>query len=182
MILRGKQIYLKEHLLEENYSLILNAFHDIEFVKYLSFAKQALALNDINDLKDFIAEFEGESIFEIYDYNNKFIGYTFLSDFKEREECEFGIFILDKNCWGKGIGSEVTRLMLEYAFNELNFEKVVLSTSEFNHAAINIYEKAGFKRIELLSEDRVIFHNDKWVLSGTVLMEIKKEDFIAILQ
>ncbi|MDD5463771.1 MAG: GNAT family protein [Candidatus Moranbacteria bacterium] len=168
-------------MLEENYSLILNAFHDIDVVKYLSFAKQALALNDVNDLKDFIAEFEGESIFEIYDYDDKFIGYTFLSDFKEKEECEFGIFILDKNYWGKGIGSEVTRLMLEYAFNELNFEKVVLSTSEFSHAAINIYEKAGFNKIELLPEDRTIFHEDKWFLSGTILMEIKRADFIATL-
>jgi RimJ/RimL family protein N-acetyltransferase len=175
MILRSKQIYLKEGLVEENYPFLLGWFHDLEVMKYIGWVKKGLALKNIEELKDFIAELEDGIIFGVYDHDDKFIGYATLSDFKGKEECEFGIFILDKNFWGKGIGMEVTRLMLDYAFKQLGMEKVLLSTSEFHKNAIRLYEKAGFKKTNLISNDRTIFHNGVWVLSGTVVMEIKNQ-------
>lgn len=177
MILQGKQIYLKKNLVEENYPLLLEWFHDLELMKYVSWVKRGLTLRNVEELKDFIAELENGIIFGIYDYDNKFIGYTTFSDFKGKEECEFGIFILDKNYWGKGIGFEVTKLMLDYAFNELEIRKVTLSTSEFHKKAVELYEKAGFKRTKIIPRDRVIYHNEKWLLSGTIEMEIERKDF-----
>lgn len=181
MILQGKQIYLKENLLEKNYPSILESFHDLEIVGYLSFAKKALLLKNTTELRNFMAAFGDEIIFEIYNNDNKFIGYTSLSDFKEKTECEFGIFILNKKYWGKGIGSEVTHAMLNYAFKKLGINKVTLTTSEFNKNAISLYEKIGFKITKLLPKDRTIFYDNKWLLSGTVLMEINEEDFIVAL-
>lgn len=172
MILQGKQIYIKEGLVEENYPLLLEWFHDLELMKYIGWIKKGLALKNIDELKEFISKLEDGIIFGIYDNNDKFIGYTSLSDFKGKEECEFGIFILDKNYWGKGIGFEVINLMLDYAFNQLGVEKVTLSTSEFHDKAIRLYEKAGFTKTKLISNDRTILHNGEWVLSGTVEMEI----------
>ena len=84
-------------------------------------------MKNTQELKEFISELENGIIFGIYScLDDKFIGYTSLSDFREKEECEFGIFILDKNYQGKGLGKEVTKLMLEYAFNDLEIEKVIL--------------------------------------------------------
>ena len=72
---------------------------------------------------------------------------------------------------------EVSRLVLKYAFEDLAMEKVVLSTSEFHQGAIRLYEKIGFRKSKIISNDRTIFHNGKWVLSGTLEMEIKKAEF-----
>jgi RimJ/RimL family protein N-acetyltransferase len=45
---------------------------------------------------------------------------------------------------GKGYGSEALRLMLNYAFNELNLYRVGLDVIASNTRAIHAYEKAGF--------------------------------------
>lgn len=177
MILKGEQIYLKKDLNEDNYPLLLEWFHDLDLMGYIGWVKRGLALKNIKELKKFISELEDGIIFGIYDNNDKFVGYTSLSDFKGKEECEFGIFILDRSYQGKGIGEEVTRLMLDYAFRKLGMDKVILSTSEFHDKAIKLYKKAGFKKTDLIPEDRAIFHEGRWILSGTVAMEIKKQDY-----
>ncbi|GAA4223597.1 hypothetical protein GCM10022254_01040 [Actinomadura meridiana] len=48
---------------------------------------------------------------------------------------------------GKGIGTEATRLTLDYAFHITNLRCVHLSVLTPNTAAIRAYEKAGFRRI-----------------------------------
>ena len=55
-----------------------------------------------------------------------------------------GMMIGNKSFWGKGIGTEVVALGLEFAFNTLNVHKVYLDVREDNLAAINIYEKNNF--------------------------------------
>ncbi|KKP66614.1 MAG: hypothetical protein UR65_C0086G0004 [Candidatus Moranbacteria bacterium GW2011_GWE2_35_164] len=67
--------------------------------------------------------------------------------------------------------------MLRYGFNQLEMEKIILSTSEFHIKAIALYEKMGFEKTQLIPEDRTIYHNNEWLLSGTVEMEIKQENF-----
>ena len=59
---------------------------------------------------------------------------------------EFGISIGETDLRGKGYGTEATRLMLQYAFEELNLNRVHLCVYDFNDAGIRSYEKAGFTR------------------------------------
>ena len=47
--------------------------------------------------------------------------------------------------WGKGYGTEATRTILSFAFNELNLHRVELEVYDFNARAIRTYEKAGFR-------------------------------------
>jgi RimJ/RimL family protein N-acetyltransferase len=48
---------------------------------------------------------------------------------------------------GQGLGTEATRLTLDWAFNMLGLHNVLLGVLPHNPAAIRAYEKAGFKRI-----------------------------------
>lgn len=48
--------------------------------------------------------------------------------------------------WGKGYGSEAMRLVLRYAFSELNVHRVQLTVIAYNARAIAMYEKLGFVR------------------------------------
>ena len=47
--------------------------------------------------------------------------------------------------WGKGYGTDAMRLLLRYAFGELNLERVSLAVYGFNPRAHRSYQKAGFK-------------------------------------
>ena len=69
---------------------------------------------------------------------------------------EFGIFIGEKTRWGKGFGSEATRLILDYGFSVLNLNNIYLRVYEFNKRAIRIYEKCGFKIIGKRRESKMI--------------------------
>ncbi|MEW5828147.1 MAG: GNAT family protein [Chloroflexota bacterium] len=46
---------------------------------------------------------------------------------------------------GRGYGTDAMRLVLRYAFTELNLARVTLNVFEYNPRAIRSYEKAGFK-------------------------------------
>lgn len=45
----------------------------------------------------------------------------------------------------KGYGSDAIKLILRYAFHELNLDRVGLDVIEYNTGAIKAYEKAGFQ-------------------------------------
>jgi RimJ/RimL family protein N-acetyltransferase len=56
----------------------------------------------------------------------------------------FHITIGEKDAWGKGFGTESTRLMLEHAFERLRLHRIGLSVFAFNERAIRSYRRAGF--------------------------------------
>ncbi|HOA72351.1 MAG TPA: GNAT family protein [Phycisphaerae bacterium] len=56
----------------------------------------------------------------------------------------FGINIGDTTQQGRGYGREATQLVLRYAFEELNLNRVELSVYADNWRAIRLYQKVGF--------------------------------------
>jgi len=59
-------------------------------------------------------------------------------------ECTLGIGLGDRQDWGQGYGTDALRLILRYAFTELNLERVSLDVYAYNPRAIRAYEKTGF--------------------------------------
>ena len=58
---------------------------------------------------------------------------------------KFTIAIGEKACWGKGYGTETTRLMLDYGFTCLGLHNIWLTVFEYNQRGVRAYQKAGFK-------------------------------------
>lgn len=56
----------------------------------------------------------------------------------------FYIGIADKINRNRGYGKETTALILEYAFNTLNLNRIQLHVAVENEAAVNVYKKTGF--------------------------------------
>lgn len=74
------------------------------------------------------------------------VGLTWLSEISISDRtATYGVFIGELDARGRGLGTEATRLMLEYAFNELGLHSVMLIVAAFNHAASRAYSKAGFR-------------------------------------
>jgi RimJ/RimL family protein N-acetyltransferase len=50
----------------------------------------------------------------------------------------------DRAYWGKGYGTDAVRVLLRYAFEELNLARVSLGVYDYNPRAVRVYEKVGF--------------------------------------
>lgn len=72
----------------------------------------------------------------------------------------YSIRIADSADWGRGFGSEVNRLMIEYGFEQLNLNRIQLHVYEGNSRALKSYEKAGFVKEGLLRQ--AMYHNDEY--------------------
>jgi ribosomal-protein-alanine N-acetyltransferase len=72
----------------------------------------------------------------------------------------FGILIGEKKFWGKGVGAEATRLIVEYAFRRLNLNRVDLGVYAEHGAAVRCYEGIGFKIEGRLRQD--LFHHGEY--------------------
>jgi len=55
-----------------------------------------------------------------------------------------GLGIGEREFWGKGYGTDVMKVILRYAFTEVNLNRVTLNVFEYNPRAVRSYEKAGF--------------------------------------
>ncbi len=62
----------------------------------------------------------------------------------EKKIATMGILIGDKEYWGKGVATEATNLIVDYAFRELGLKEVRLGVIATNTAARRVYEKCGF--------------------------------------
>jgi RimJ/RimL family protein N-acetyltransferase len=66
-------------------------------------------------------------------------------DWKNRS-AGFGISLGVPDEWGKGYGTEATRLVVQVAFERLNLHRVWLVVYEFNERGRRCYERAGFQQ------------------------------------
>jgi ribosomal-protein-alanine N-acetyltransferase len=72
---------------------------------------------------------------------------------------EVGLFIGDKQCWGKGYAAQAVRGIAAYAFSELRLQRLEAGCYEPNLASLNAFLKAGymlegFKRMHVQSDGK----------------------------
>ncbi len=67
-----------------------------------------------------------------------------------------GYLIGEIEYWGKGIGTELVKLLLEYGFKELNLHKIVVDVVVPNVSSIRCLEKNGFKLEGTLQKEMYI--------------------------
>ncbi|HYE84693.1 MAG TPA: GNAT family protein [Clostridia bacterium] len=68
---------------------------------------------------------------------------------------EFGVSVL-KEHWGKGIGTELIRHLLEWSKETGIIRKIDLRVRVDNHTAINVYRKLGFVQEGVITRDLLI--------------------------
>ncbi|HZW03998.1 MAG TPA: GNAT family protein [Anaerolineaceae bacterium] len=56
-----------------------------------------------------------------------------------------GIGLGDRRYWGQGFGTDAMRVIIRYAFEELNLRRISLTVFEYNPRAIRCYENLGFR-------------------------------------
>lgn len=84
-----------------------------------------------------------------------------------------GIFIGDKDYWGKGYGTDAMNVLVNFIFEQMNINKVKLHVFSFNERAIKSYEKSGFIREGVLRKE--IYKDGKYY--DDIVMGILKEEY-----
>jgi RimJ/RimL family protein N-acetyltransferase len=62
----------------------------------------------------------------------------------DNRACGFRICLIGPRAFGRGFGSEATRLVLAHAFDTVGINRVELEVYDFNPRARHVYEKVGF--------------------------------------
>ncbi|KAJ2080377.1 N-acetyltransferase 9 [Coemansia sp. RSA 988] len=86
----------------------------------------------------------------IYD-NSRMIGDVnfYLNSSENPHEAELEVMIAEQCSTGKGIATEVLRLMMEYAVNDIKVTDFVVRIKDTNASSIHIFEKKlGFEETE----------------------------------
>ncbi|HPR18440.1 MAG TPA: GNAT family protein [Candidatus Cloacimonadota bacterium] len=143
----GEKVYLSPLCVEDaqQYCEWLNDFEIaknlIIFENQLSLEREKMILQDMikNNAQIFGIVTQAE---------DKLIGNCSLFRLNERHrKGEVGIFIGDQEYWNKGYGTEALSLLVDYGFNILNLNNLMLEVFSFNQRAIRSYQKVGFKEI-----------------------------------
>ncbi|QHL88086.1 GNAT family N-acetyltransferase [Nibribacter ruber] len=153
----------------------LDWINDQEVIKY-----SLSAFHDLSTEADITQWFEGvlqdtESMnLAIIDTETQeCLGYATISNMSEASDGgEFFLFIGDKSAWGKGIGTEVTRQMVEKGFTEQDLHWIILVVSKSNRGGVKAYQRAGFT-IETMFRQRSM---EDGKLHDTFLMSIRREE------
>lgn len=174
-MLTGNKIILREFR-ESDIEKMHSWVNDQEITKYLAFAVFPRTLNDTKKFLDDQINRKSSSyvnfvICDISDTKQEYIGSVGLKniDFINRK-AELAIAIGVKEYFSKGFGSEAAKLIVDYAFNKLNLNKVYLHFVCFNDRGKKSFEKAGFKFVAYLKDD--IFYDGNYYDQG--YMEILK--------
>jgi RimJ/RimL family protein N-acetyltransferase len=56
-----------------------------------------------------------------------------------------GVWIGEREYWGRGFGSDAMQVMLQYAFMEMNLRRISLTVFAYNPRAVHVYKKLGFQ-------------------------------------
>jgi RimJ/RimL family protein N-acetyltransferase len=74
-----------------------------------------------------------------------FLGEAVLNDFEPDNACaNYRIWLAGPAVFGRGYGTEATRLVLDYALGTVGLHRVSLGVYDFNPRAKRVYEKCGF--------------------------------------
>jgi RimJ/RimL family protein N-acetyltransferase len=108
--------------------------------------------------------------------SDRLIGSAGLHDIDYKNgQCTFGILIGAKEEWGKGYGTEATRLFVDFAFGTLNLHRFWLHVYEYNVRGIRAYEKVGLQKEGTLRQAR--YHDGRYW--DTYVMAILRQEWDA---
>ncbi|MCX6034131.1 MAG: GNAT family protein [Chloroflexi bacterium] len=91
-------------------------------------------------------------------------------------DCFVGIGLGEREFWGKGYGTDAMRIILRYAFTELNLLRVTLDVFEYNQRGVRSYEKAGFV-YEGRARGLIMREGLRW---DVIYMGILREDWLKL--
>ncbi len=143
----GKLVRLREYR-KEDIPLKLSYINDPEILKYVEPGiPYPVTLNEELRWFEALSAFRDSYRFAIETAaDSNYIGDCGINSIDWKNSiASVAIFIGNSACRGKGYGTEAMKLLVDFAFRQVNINKIRLNVYSFNVGAIKSYEKCGFK-------------------------------------
>lgn len=168
----GERLYLSP-INVEDVEIYTKWMNDLNVVKYI---RQNTNIISLIGEKEYLenASKEKYNFAMVLKENDELIGNISLAHINEvNRTAELGIFIGEEKNMSKGYGTEAIKLLLDYGFNQLNLNNIMLKLLSFNSRAYKCYEKAGFRKFGIWKQS--IYFNGKYY--DEIFMNVLKKDF-----
>jgi RimJ/RimL family protein N-acetyltransferase len=146
-LFQGELVRLGASDAKRDAELMARWSRDAEYLRQMdSDPARPVATKPLQDELEGELEDNNSQTFVIYTLDgDKAIGFVSLGAISwNNGDAWVGIGVWDAEYRGKGYGTDAMRLMLRYAFTELNLYRVTLGVFEYNPRAQRSYQKAGF--------------------------------------
>jgi RimJ/RimL family protein N-acetyltransferase len=90
---------------------------------------------------------------------------------------EIGIKICESTEQEKGFGTILIKMLIDYLFNQLKVQKIILDTNVLNTRAQHVYEKIGFKKIKT---NYNAWKNQLGILQSSIDYELTVEEYVEV--
>ena len=173
--LEGKKVYLRPYQDEDNQMVYFGKNNTQVRETLFLFAPQTLEQVQA-ELKQWSSSKE-ITLFTICSLeDNKPVGQTAFVriDYVSRAAV-FYLAIYNPESWSKGYGGEATRLMIDYAFDILNMNRLHLHVCAENNNAVEAYKKAGYSIEGTLRQ--AMYHHNRYI--DFYVMGMLREEYYA---
>ncbi|MFA6486331.1 MAG: GNAT family protein [Candidatus Magasanikbacteria bacterium] len=148
-ILKGPRVTLRPIKLSDA-SDYVRWFKDKEVVRYLGNKLLNIKEKGVKDFFSKMIRSKENLLWAIIAPDGVHIGNTVLRLDDGNKRAGFGIVIGDKKYWGQGYGPECLKILENYVFKKLNYNRLHLTVFTDNRRAVKAYQKAGFKKEGIL--------------------------------
>lgn len=155
MFMKGKQVTLDALEPETAASDVARWLNDPKVTHYMFYGQRPMTVGQAREMLEAQVANPANIVFTVRALKGKkLIGFAGLYDIHPTaRKAEFRVLIGERSAWGKGIGTEVTKLLTDYGFDRLNLHRVWLGVISENAGALRAYEKAGYVREGVSKDD-----------------------------
>jgi len=151
IILKGPRLTLRPIKLSDAADYV-RWFKDKRVVLYMGESLYRISLAKEKEYIRAIQRKKDNLFFSIITEDGKHIGDTALHLNQSNKRAGFGLLIGDKKYWGRGYAGECIKILGNFLFEKLKYNRFQLTTVVNNKRAVRAYKKAGFKTEGLLRE------------------------------
>jgi [ribosomal protein S5]-alanine N-acetyltransferase len=172
--LESKRIFFSP-MDEKNIDSYFNWINDRSIINYLDTGNFPKTKDQLVDYIKSVNDDPSQVMFSVFEKSSgEYIGNAKLGNIDwVNRTAKYGRMIGSKNMQGKGYGSDMALLLLYYAFNILNLNKVCAGVEEGNLSSINSNKKNGLEVEGILRQQ--VFSNGKY--ENVITMGITQSQF-----
>jgi ribosomal-protein-alanine N-acetyltransferase len=141
--IQGKNVLLRQPIESDIYDYF-KCGRTKEIEKMYGRDSRDLSPLTMEEAKNYINSFFSKRFKWCVEYEGRCIGKARLKVNEYNSRARYSVGIFDTSVWGRGLGTEITHLVLQFAFDVLKLHRVDLRVLEYNHRAIACYQKCGF--------------------------------------
>jgi RimJ/RimL family protein N-acetyltransferase len=175
VILKGSKIYLSITL-EQDKEKWLVWINDRDIQSFISSPMDIYFEKDFDEILEELRRKKSRTInFAVVENNkDRLVGFIWMDSIDWQARNAKIMYFIGKEHWGKGYASEALSLICEFAFENMNLEKLYTFVHETNGASRTVLEKNGFMIVGRLRRHAYV---PKHGYVDVLIYELLKEDW-----